>query len=917
MNALSDCGCCEGPDRLPESRKNAVGAPAIAYRAGTHATFKAALLARLSSTAYPALAALRTRSDDDFTIATCDAAAVLLDVLAFYQERFANELYLRTATERRSLLELARLIGYQFAPGVAASVRLAFQLQEAPGVPALAAEPVTIPIGTRVQSVPGPDEEPQTFETVEEITARVGWNAIPVQSSERQALGAGTKEVFLAGVTSQVQTGDVILIVGDERLKDATSARWNARVITGVEPNPERGYTRLSWDDGLGVTPAELGVRVYVFRQRASLFGHNAVDPRLMRVPDNTFGLTGGSLTTLVWLNYNIVNKLDLDGTFPKVLPGSWLLLAGGTGSEVVPSLPGFAALYGVEKVTHRSRVDFGLSGKITRVDPDTTTGLSSFGLRQTLVLAQSEELPLAERLLASPLYGNTLALSHRSEGLVPKQMIAASGKRQRLRVLVDESTLQFQPDGDSPVTLKPGDSFTILAAPVKLVGSAEVALAPAELEGTTEIVRWRLADRDGREGTLDATLAQVALQAPLKEDPAVSEICAIGKDASAVTHGRDRTTLELQVALAHVYDRTTTTVCANLALATHGEAVSEIAGSGKADTPDQAFRLKQAPLTYVSAATTSGRESTLGVRVDGLLWNEAESLFDRGPREHVYALSRDDDQYTTARFGDGVEGARLPSGQDNVRFTYRKFLGSAGNLAAGRLTTLLGRPLGVKSAMNPAPASGGEDPESLDDARRNAPLTMLTLGRAVSLQDYTDFARTFAGIAKAQAIWVGSGAARGIFITVAGPDGAEVAADSDAMRNLVDALRKYGDELLPLHVASYAAPTFTIEGRIKVADDALAENVLPQVDEALRTYYSFEKRDFGQTVSIDEVMAVIHSIEGVEAVDIDTLVRIEPGAQSQARLFAFPARVDDDGTLHPAELLTLGTAPLSLEAMT
>ena len=45
-------------------------------------------------------------------IALLDAWATVGDVLTFYQERIANEGYLRTATERRSVLELARLVGY-------------------------------------------------------------------------------------------------------------------------------------------------------------------------------------------------------------------------------------------------------------------------------------------------------------------------------------------------------------------------------------------------------------------------------------------------------------------------------------------------------------------------------------------------------------------------------------------------------------------------------------------------------------------------------------------------------------------------------------------------------------------------------------------------------------------------------------
>ena len=79
---------------------------------------------------YPALRALKTRERSDPAIALLDAWATVADVLTFYQERIANEGYLRTATERRSVLELARLVGYALRPGVAASVYLAYTLDK-------------------------------------------------------------------------------------------------------------------------------------------------------------------------------------------------------------------------------------------------------------------------------------------------------------------------------------------------------------------------------------------------------------------------------------------------------------------------------------------------------------------------------------------------------------------------------------------------------------------------------------------------------------------------------------------------------------------------------------------------------------------------------------------------------------------
>lgn len=130
------CDCCTGSNaETPRAIENPPGLSAIAYRVGRHGTFKESMLARLSSGDFPALARLRTRADTDFSIALCDATALMLDVLTFYQERLANEAFMRTAHERRSISELARLIGYQLAPGAAANVHIAFMLAEAPGQP--------------------------------------------------------------------------------------------------------------------------------------------------------------------------------------------------------------------------------------------------------------------------------------------------------------------------------------------------------------------------------------------------------------------------------------------------------------------------------------------------------------------------------------------------------------------------------------------------------------------------------------------------------------------------------------------------------------------------------------------------------------------------------------------------------------
>ncbi len=231
MSCPNNCAgdCCRGlAPATPLTVYNRPGLPELAYRIGEHGSFLQSMLARLSSKEFPALAGFGSRTPDDPSVALLDGWATVADVLTFYQERLANEGFLRTATERRSILELARLIGYQPRPGVSATAYLAYEVDQN------AIEPVLIPTGSKVQSLPGPGELPQTFETVEDFVAHKEWNAIPPRLQRPQSLarlyfGTDTDpgaRVYLAGITTGLKVGDGLLIQvfdSEPRLFRATS----------------------------------------------------------------------------------------------------------------------------------------------------------------------------------------------------------------------------------------------------------------------------------------------------------------------------------------------------------------------------------------------------------------------------------------------------------------------------------------------------------------------------------------------------------------------------------------------------------------------------------------------------------------------------------------------------------------------
>src|SRR5947209_1309930 len=229
---LNSCGCCEGEPPLTPI-DNRPGLTALSYRIGTYGSFLQRLLDEIRSASLTddqakpirPLAALTTRSLADPAIALLDAWAIVADVLTFYQERIANEGYLRTATERRSILELARAIGYELSPGVAASAYLQFGVEEiiaaaTPGARVqVAAGPgsspfnsglVTIPKGTQVQSVPAPGALPQTFETSDDFDARVEWNRITPRLSRPPDLAVSNGKLYLLDTHSGFGSGSVV-----------------------------------------------------------------------------------------------------------------------------------------------------------------------------------------------------------------------------------------------------------------------------------------------------------------------------------------------------------------------------------------------------------------------------------------------------------------------------------------------------------------------------------------------------------------------------------------------------------------------------------------------------------------------------------------------------------------------------------
>jgi predicted phage baseplate assembly protein len=368
-------------------------------------------------------------------------------------------------------------------------------------------------------------------------------------------------------------------------------------------------------------------------------------------------------------------------------------------------------------------------------------------------------------------------------------------------------------------------------------------------------------------------------------------------------------TALSFNAPLTRIYDAATVKVNANSVEATHGETVKEIMGSGDATNAGLKLQLKQSPLTYVSAATGNGVQSTLAVRVNNLLWSEADNFLNAAPADRAYITLPNSRSGPVVQFGDGVHGSRTPTGQSNIVATYRKGIGAWGNVSPGQLTQPLDRPQGLQAVTNPSAGTGGADPATPVSARASAPLPTLTLGRVVSLEDYQNFALNFGGIALALASWTWFGATRGVFLTVAGEGGTVLNANDQVVVNLLSALQNFGLPYVPVQVVSYTPVLFEIAMQVKVDTPTYDPGVvLGQVWQSLAAAFAFGKMQPGQSVAASYVIQLAQQVGGVMGVNMISLNRSGEPAVVQSILCAagpLPTRTPPAG----GEILLLDPA--------
>jgi baseplate J-like protein len=282
--------------------------------------------------------------------------------------------------------------------------------------------------------------------------------------------------------------------------------------------------------------------------------------------------------------------------------------------------------------------------------------------------------------------------------------------------------------------------------------------------------------------------------------------------------------------------------------------------------------------------------EGSLEIFVDEgageVLWTAVTSFVDSGPTDTVYRAERNADDTVTIFFGDNLQG-KIPAATSSIRAAFRLITGDRGgvfgNVGAGKITTLVGTVLsdagtGVTfEVTNPLQASGGEDRQSEEEAKRLGPASLLALNRAVTPSDYKTLAEQFGGVAKAKVIQGTSNdacCACNIDLYIA-PTGGGTA--STALKD--DLLDYFDDKKMVGTCIEIKDPTYVavdLGGTTFIASNVNFQDTQDLVNTTIAEFFSLdgEFADFGSDMYLGNLFAALENVDGVDHVDLDNAYR-------------------------------------------
>lgn len=611
-----ECSCgCNYSGRISQDNRPALSR--FNYRIGTYGSIREFLFHQLDKT--PELQNWTHRAPDDPAVALMEGAAILGDILTFYQETYANEAYLRTAKWRESIADLVRLLGYRMSPAVGGNAVFAFELKKE--------EPVTIPVGFPVKATLEELPKPAEFETTEEITAYPWLNGFNLyRQFDEPDITPSTTEFYIS--LPEQLTDPIDLKVGDRLLVGEAPAVYlwtgpdkftHAEIVIIDSIREQHGQKIYKIKGNLQRTSNISSLAVYRIGRTFHHFGYNSP----AKIVNTSAPVTSSATVS--------GNTTSTSATVPYInVP------------MVRPVRTSFNTFSGATITGTMSDVDFPIDSEVK--------DLSNGG---RVVIQATYTYPLMAFLIGQPLPIQTSIRTVKDIRTVTMSWGGVSGTVSQLRLLSD---LGGSVGADASMFIAEA-LFHEVTSPLFSIKAAKTETADTQgtalnFYGTADQVK----DLDNR---------RVMLEYPDAESRVLT-VSVPDATASPTDDFPQLRTVTVSDPLDYAdfpNEDPMVTVYGNLANADEGKSLPEMPiGSGDATQIFQNFKLPKAPLTYhIVPENTPSETPEIAIYVDGRLWKQVDSFFARGKDEQIYIVREDGEGTSWVQFGDGKTAPGLP----------------------------------------------------------------------------------------------------------------------------------------------------------------------------------------------------------------------------------------------------------------
>lgn len=313
-------------------------------------------------------------------------------------------------------------------------------------------------------------------------------------------------------------------------------------------------------------------------------------------------------------------------------------------------------------------------------------------------------------------------------------------------------------------------------------------------------------------------------------------------------------------------------------AIVEHGTSInSDIIGSSNGSAY-QDFTLSYAPVIVDSIRIFVRDSYTIEE------WKQVSNFIDSDTSSKEFMVETTENDYVKIMFGSGVSGAIPPIYENGISASYRIGGGDIGNVSTDTITEMSSKPAVVIETFNYEQIQVGRDKETIQEAKIYAPLSLRTLWRAVSLEDYENLLyQNFASeISHCRAIAEEDRFTISLYV-LTNDSKEDLPADlKEKYLEFLDERKEIGYNI-QLFEPSYVDTQLTIN--VKTNKAYQNEYVKTMVTNLTTNRYSKGNLGFGEALIKSQLIMELMSLQGVLEVDIQNTGSLEPNKNQILRV--------------------------------